>query len=429
MKKTKPTPDEEIKDMELPYIKIQRLEISEGELKDFIDSKIDFIEGKIFEKDKLPDRNFTLFDMSKIEKQKYTDSPVNQNIMIERNLLEVPIANYSDKTKTNWIIFENKDKSIITKTGTPDGALTGFDERVLWGEVTYKFKFYVRNNKVCLVSAFTTYDTMKDLNLAKSGAVRQKVNSSIEKLGKVLINYKKFNIKSEKSNKIIELSEDYPLFKYRGSVKVKDEERERSYHVFILNDMFSYNLINQYLKYVSRKRYIKITDDLTRRIWIYLSCKMGKEEKYQEGIDTFLNRVGITDERKDHAIERLKEKLTRLKEKGDIEKYFISKNKILTIYRAKGNIELTERIIDWLYGDCFNGWVKALEVKMKNKFNTLIRNYGSKRIEGLFNDYANAYNSHPKHFLKVIKELEQEEPITDKLTHKDIQKLKKKAGI
>ncbi|GAH52254.1 unnamed protein product [marine sediment metagenome] len=80
------------RDMGLPMSRIRELNLSDGDLKRYIDSKIDFIEGKVFKKptDKL--QNLELFDMNKL-RMKNPLTPANkQNIMVERNLIEVPIS-------------------------------------------------------------------------------------------------------------------------------------------------------------------------------------------------------------------------------------------------------------------------------------------------------------------------------------------------
>ncbi|MBA7656672.1 hypothetical protein ES703_64599 [subsurface metagenome] len=306
--------------------------------------------------------------------------------------------------------------------------MTGFDERVLWGIIAYRFTEYQRHGKGYFLSYFTTYDVMKDLNLGTSGAVRQRVKKSIEKIGGMIIKYKNFKVIKDSGKQTVNILKQYPVFKYSETAEVKDEKHEKCYHVFIWNDMFCYNFVNQYVKYISKQRFVDITDDLARRTWIYLSCKLGNQPSYQENIPSVLDRVGITTKsNKTRAVKILKEKLDYLVEKKDIGRYII-KNDILTVYPVKKYPELSNRILDWLYRDTFNNWIKTPKPKMINKINTLIKNYGDAKIEEIFLASAqHRADPHPRHFIEGIKQLEaEEEPVTEQLTRQEIQKLKEK---
>ena len=409
---------------------VQQLEVSDGEIKDFIDSSINNIEGKLFNSPATDKQSLTLFDMNKLDRKKHSDLAMNRNIMMERNLIEVPIAVYSKKAKKNWVEYKNKDTE--TKVGTPDGALTGFDERIFWGVVGHRSKLYIKNDKVYYVSYFTTYDVIKDLSLASGGRVRKIINNSINKLGNMIINYKNFKVSHGKDNgaKTVEFIDRSPMFKYSGTRTVRDDTHEKNYHLFIWNDPFSYNMVNEYVKYISKQRYIEITDDLTRRIWIYLSCKLGVQKSYSENLKSLLDSAGITRKNLTRAVQTLTDKLDYLVEKKDFEKYTI-KDRILTIYPTHKFPDLRDRILDWLYRDCFNNWVQTPRPVMATKLNTLIKNYGDRKIEDIFLNTAEYRgNPHPRHFLDEIKRLESEiEPITEQLTtgerRKLIDKLKK----
>ena len=87
----------------------------------------------------------TLFDMNKLDKPYSPFPALKQNIMLERNLIEVPIATYSDRIKKNYVEFKNKD--IETSVGSPKGCLRGFDEKILWGIVAYRFRKHLVNNE------------------------------------------------------------------------------------------------------------------------------------------------------------------------------------------------------------------------------------------------------------------------------------------
>lgn len=62
---------------------------------------------------------------------------------------------------------------------------------------------------------------------------------------------------------------------------------------------------------------------------------------------------------------------------------------------------------------------------MATKINTLIKNYGDKKIEQIFMNSAQYRgNPHPRHFIAEIKLLEGEiEPVTEKLTSKERRKM------
>jgi len=407
---------------------VQLISLPESELKEFIDSKIDFLEGKPFDAEAGYDAP-ELFEMTQLEKRTSSPLSLTHNVRIERNLIEVPIAIYSGKIKTNWVEFKKGD--IETKVGTPDGALTGFDERILWGIIAYRFTEYQRNGKGYYLSYFTTYDVINDLNLGNSGAVRQQVKKSIEKIGGLMIKYKNFRVMKESGKQTINIRKQYPVFKYTETADVKDEKHEKSYHVFIWNDMFCYNFVNQYVKYIPKQRFIDIPDDLMRRTWIYLSCKLGNQPSYSENLPSLIARVGITTKsNKTRAVKILKDKLDYLIAKKDLGSYRI-KNDILTVYPVRKYPDLQQRILDWLYGDVFNNWVRAPKPQMINKINTLIKNYGDSRIEELFlNAAEHRADPHPSHFIESIKQLETtEEPITEQLTPGEIAKMKEKAGL
>jgi len=424
------------RDMGLPVSRIQPLELSPGALKTYIDSKIDFIEGKVFKKptdialSSSEGQNLELFDMNQLERSTPLNPAPKQNIMVERNLIEVPIAKYAKQIVTNWVKF--KKNNIETSVGTPHGALNGFDERLLWGVIAYRFQEYHHNGQSYYISRFTSYEAMKELKLAKTGFFRQKINDSSKKLGSLIINYKNFRFIENGEKKYVELDEQYPMFKYQGTAHVKDELREKSYHIFIWNDMFAYNFVNQYVKYLSKQRFVEIKDDLTRRLWMYLSCKLGAQKIYNENITSLLERVGINEVRtnKPMATKILKNKLSYLTEHKDFENYRI-KNDVLTIFPTRKHPELRDRILNWLYRDTFNKWVQTPREIMRTKLDTLIKNYGSNKIQEVFLATAEYHAApHPTHFLRAVKELENTvDPVTTQITHSEIQKLKKKAGL
>jgi len=399
-----------------------------------VDSKIDFIEGKVFRKPTAPseptDMNLELFDMNNLERSTPLNPAPRQNIMVERNLIEVPIAKYSKQTVTNWVRF--KKNNLETMIGTPHGALNGSDERLLWGVIAYRFQEYHHNGQSYYISRFTNYDVIKDLQLTNNGTVRTRINHSVKKLGSLTINYKNFRVVENNTKRTVELDEQYPMFKYQGTAHVRDEDREKSYHIFIWNDMFAYNFVNQYVKYISRQRFVEIRDDLTRRIWMYLNCKLGAQRIYSENIASLLDKIGIGEARTNMRMARkiLQDKLATLTTHRDFEKYSL-RNDILTIFPTRKHPELRDRILNWLYRDVFNGWVQTPRQIMQTKLDTLIKNYGSNRIQEIFLATAEYHAApHPTHFLRAVRELETtEDPVTSQLTRQEIQKLRKKVGL
>ena len=396
-----------------------------NELREFINETIDNIEGGQ-KKEKSVDRTLPLFNTRELDKL-LRNTPIrkiDRNIPIEKNLAEIPKAVYSDNIKKYSVTFENDE--IKTAIGSKSGAWTGRDERLFLGVVCRRTGLYKYKGKEYLIAYFTTYEALSDLNMSKDGRTRRWLNQSCLKLGDTSLTHNRFLSPDKKSFDVV----NHPLFQTYGARIIEEKHRNKGYHLFVWDNLYYSSYVKQEVKYINFKRWLQLPDDLTRAVYTYLKKKLGKQTYYSENIYTVIKRIGILEQTRRIAKKYLLNKIDYLTAKKDFGNYKL-KNDIITIYPTKNNPELNNRILQWLYMDSFNNWVKTPKPQMINKINTLIKNYGDSRIEELFlNSAEHRADPHPSHFLESIKKMEEiEEPITEQITPQEIKKLRKKAGI
>ena len=396
-----------------------------NELRDFVNEAIDDIEGGK-KREKSADLTLPHFDTRELDKH-LRNTPIHKidrNIPIEKNLAEIPKAIYSDNIKKNSVTFENDE--IKTDIGSKFGAWTGRDERLFLGVVCRRTGLYKYNEKEYLIAYFTTYEALSDLNLAKDGRTRRWLNQSCLKLGDTSLTHNRFLSPDKKSFDVT----NRPIFQTYGARIIEEEHRNKGYHLFVWDNLYYISYVKQAVKYINFNRWLQLPDDLTRAVYTYLKKKLGSQTCYSENIYTLIKRIGIQEKVRRIAKRYLLNKIEFLVTKRDFSKYNL-RDEVLTIYPTKNNPELCNRILDWLYRDVFNNWVRATKPQMINKLNTLIKNYGDSRIEEIFlNAAEHRADPHPSHFLAGIKNLEEtEEPITEQLTPQQIKKLRSKAGI
>ena len=396
-----------------------------GELKDFIEATIIDIEGGK-KREKTEDNTLPLFNLKQLDKYLKTTplKTIDRNIPLEKNLAEIPKAIYSKNIKKNSVIFENEE--IKTDLGSKYGAWTGKDERLFLGVICRRTGVYKYKNKEYLVAYFTTYEALADLKLARGGANRKWMHKACMKLGNSTLSHSKFLARDKKSYDVI----NRPIFQTYAARILEEDEIQKGYHLFVWDNLYYINYVRQEFKYINFKRWLQLPDDLTRAVYTYLKKKLGKQTYYSENIYSLIKRIGIQEQTRRIAKKYLLNKIDYLSAKKDFGKHKL-KDDIISIYPARKNEELSNRILEWLYRPTFNNWIKSPKPQMINKINGLIKNYGDAKIEEIFLSSAeHRADPHPMHFIEGIKKLEEEEePITEQITHKEIQKLKEKAGL
>ena len=294
-----------------PY-EIQKIEdgiyevfIPGDEVKKKLDNALNTLSGEIIPDNEKTHNIPTLFDMGKyIHKQSIITS---KNIRGERNLLELPIANYS-KTQNpgnNYVTYDDPEKHFSSSMGTADGALNGLDERILWGVISRSLIIY----RGYLISFFTIYDVMKELGINPGGGNRKIIKKSLDKLGGAMFSTSKYISRDKEKNETITKGKKIPLFMGSGvEIKTYERNREMIRYLFVVNKFFEGNFLYNRLVFLNNDRYLQIKNDTTRRTWAYLTVKLGKVHNfYSEQLNSLCKKVSINDNKESHRIARLKE--------------------------------------------------------------------------------------------------------------------------
>lgn len=252
---------------------------------------------------------------------------IKKGIIVEGNLLEIPIADYSrglvEKTK-NYVVYE-KD-GVRTEIGSMYGPLKGYDEKVFKGGICHLAEKVGDN----YISNFSQYEMANLLQISISGGKKghmERLRLALKRIGGLTITHTAFWVADGKEHKPLAM---YPLFKAVFMPSKNDKERE---NYFVWNELIAKNLFDKYYKYIDKEIYLSLPSPISRRLYDYLEKKLGTEGNYHENIYKLMDKIPISEQnptrRKEHLIKNLEIVRDTLKrEKGITLKWQIKDDQI-----------------------------------------------------------------------------------------------------